>query len=59
MSGTVSRPHLRNLFFRIAAMVNLNIKPIFVLDGNAPDLKKETLEARRKAQSKEREKIEK
>ena len=54
MSGTVSRPHLRNLFFRIAAMVNLNIKPIFVLDGNAPDLKKETLEARRKAQSTER-----
>ena len=51
MAGSVSRPHLRNLFFRVASMVNLNIKPVFVLDGNAPDLKKETLEARRKAQS--------
>lgn len=51
MSGTVARPHLRNLFFRLAAIVNLNIKPIFVLDGNAPDLKKETLEARKKAET--------
>lgn len=47
----VSRPHLRNLFFRTAALINLNIKPIFVLDGDAPDLKKETLAARRRALS--------
>ena len=32
-------------------MVSLNIKPIFVLDGDAPDLKKETMEARRKAEN--------
>lgn len=51
MAGNVSRPHLRNLFFRTATLINLNIRPIFVLDGKAPDLKKETLEARRKAQT--------
>ena len=50
MSG-VSRPHLRNLFFRVNALISLNIKPIFVLDGDAPELKKGTLIARQKAQS--------
>ncbi len=51
MSG-VSRPHLRNLFFRTSAMLALNIKPIFVLDGTvAPELKKETLTMRKKAQA--------
>jgi 5'-3' exonuclease len=35
----------------VASMVSLNIKPIFVLDGDAPDLKKETMEARRKAEN--------
>jgi flap endonuclease GEN len=50
MSGVV-RPHLRNLFFRTSALISLNIRPIFVLDGDAPDLKKETLAARRRALS--------
>ena len=45
----VSRPHLRNLFFRVASLISLNITPIFVLDGDAPDLKKGTLIARQKA----------
>lgn len=58
MTGNVSRPHLRNLFFRTATLINLNIKPIFVLDGDAPDLKKETLEARRRAQSQTQEPVE-
>lgn len=47
----VSRPHLRNLFFRVASLISLNIQPIFVLDGDAPDLKKETLVIRQKAAS--------
>ena len=50
MSG-VSRPHLRNLFFRVNALISLNIKPIFVLDGDAPELKRGTLIARQKAQT--------
>ena len=50
MAG-VSRPHLRNLFFRVNALISLNIKPIFVLDGDAPELKRGTLIARQKAQS--------
>lgn len=47
----VSRPHLRNLFFRVASLISLNVQPIFVLDGDAPDLKKETLIARQKVAS--------
>ena len=50
MHGVV-RPYLRNLFFRTNALISLNIKPIFVMDGDAPELKKETLEARRKAET--------
>ena len=49
MNG-VSRPYLRNLFFRTNALINLNIQPVFVMDGSAPELKKDTLEARLKAE---------
>ena len=49
--SSVSRPHLRNLFFRVNALISLNIRPIFVLDGDAPDLKKGTLIARQKTQT--------
>ena len=41
----------RNLYFRTNALISLNIYPIFVMDGDAPELKKETLEARRKAET--------
>ena len=31
-------------------LINLNIQPVFVMDGSAPELKKDTLEARLKAE---------
>ena len=46
----VSKPHLRNLFFRTAALLSLNIYPVFVLDGDAPELKRAELISRRKAE---------
>ena len=51
-SQHVMKPHLRNLFFRTAALLSLDIKPVFVLDGSAPELKKATLEARSQTQTK-------
>ena len=44
------QPHLRNLFFRTAALLSLNIYPVFVLDGDAPELKRTELINRRKAE---------
>ena len=46
----VTRPHLRNLFFRTAALLALNIRPVFVLDGEAPELKRTEMKNRRKAE---------
>lgn len=50
-NGKVAKPHLRNTFFRTTAMIELGIIPIFVLDGAAPDLKRETLAARKEAET--------
>ena len=46
----VTRPHLRNLFFRTSALLTLNIRPIFVLDGDAPELKRTEMVNRRNAE---------
>lgn len=40
--------HLSGLFYRTLSLLNLGIKPVFVFDGKAPDLKKKTHEARAK-----------
>jgi len=45
--GKVAKPHLRNVFFRTAALVTAGVKPIFILDGAAPELKRATMEARK------------
>ena len=45
-SGAVTRPHLRNIFFRVQALVNIDILPIVVLDGAVPKEKAETVRAR-------------
>lgn len=50
MNNRVTRPHLRNVFFRAAALQALNIQPIFVFDGDAPALKQQTLQVRRAAE---------
>ncbi|XP_077987460.1 DNA excision repair protein ERCC-5 homolog [Glandiceps talaboti] len=43
----VTNAHLLGLFNRICKMLFYRIKPVFVFDGGAPQLKKQTLAARR------------
>nr|XP_045601602.1 flap endonuclease GEN homolog 1-like [Procambarus clarkii] len=44
--GNVTRPHLRNLFFRTLALLNAGVLPVFVLEGVAPSLKWNTITSR-------------
>nr|XP_023662746.1 flap endonuclease GEN homolog 1 isoform X1 [Paramormyrops kingsleyae]XP_023662748.1 flap endonuclease GEN homolog 1 isoform X1 [Paramormyrops kingsleyae]XP_023662749.1 flap endonuclease GEN homolog 1 isoform X1 [Paramormyrops kingsleyae] len=46
MAGRVAKPHLRNLFFRVSALTLMGIKLIFVLEGEAPQIKAETMSKR-------------
>ncbi|EMP42347.1 Flap endonuclease GEN like protein 1 [Chelonia mydas] len=43
MIGVVTKPHLRNLFFRISSLTSMEIKLVFVMEGDAPKLKAETI----------------
>ncbi|XP_061097698.1 flap endonuclease GEN homolog 1 [Conger conger] len=43
MMGRVVKPHLRNLFFRVSALTQMGIKLIFVMEGEAPKMKAETM----------------
>ena len=45
--NAVTNAHLLGLFHRICKLMFYRIKPVFVFDGKAPDLKKETLQRRR------------
>jgi len=40
--------HLSGLFYRMARLLEAGITPVFVFDGEPPESKKETIEARRK-----------
>nr|XP_027237232.1 uncharacterized protein LOC113828451 [Penaeus vannamei] len=44
--GHVARPHLRNLFFRTMALLNNGVLPVFVLEGDAPSMKWNTINSR-------------
>jgi len=46
ISHSVTRPHLRNLFFRINTLLSLDILPVVVLDGTCPLAKSATVQAR-------------
>ena len=43
---SVMKPHLRNIFYRILALRKLGIKLVFVTEGEAPDLKQNTIKKR-------------
>ncbi|XP_071956908.1 uncharacterized protein [Antedon mediterranea] len=43
MQAVVLKPFLRNLFFRITNLTQLGIKLVFVIEGEAPELKCETM----------------
>ncbi|KAM6915139.1 flap endonuclease GEN homolog 1 [Xenentodon cancila] len=46
MMGRVTKPHLRNLFFRVSSLTLMGIKLVFVMEGEAPKLKAETMSKR-------------
>uniref|UniRef100_A0A3Q2YZH2 XPG-I domain-containing protein n=1 Tax=Hippocampus comes TaxID=109280 RepID=A0A3Q2YZH2_HIPCM len=43
MMGRVTKPHLRNLFFRVSSLILMGVKLVFVMEGEAPKLKTETM----------------
>ena len=45
--NAVANAHLLGLFHRICKLLFYRIRPIFVFDGRAPDLKRDTLNRRR------------
>uniref|UniRef100_A0A665WZC1 Flap endonuclease GEN homolog 1 n=1 Tax=Echeneis naucrates TaxID=173247 RepID=A0A665WZC1_ECHNA len=49
MMGKVSKPHLRNLFFRVTSLTLMGVKLVFVMEGEAPKLKAETMNKRTEA----------
>ncbi|NXA22368.1 GEN endonuclease, partial [Ibidorhyncha struthersii] len=46
MIGVVTKPHLRNLFFRFSFLTSMGIKLVFVVEGEAPKLKADTMSKR-------------
>ncbi|XP_040920548.1 flap endonuclease GEN homolog 1 [Toxotes jaculatrix] len=46
MMGRVTKPHLRNLFFRVSSLTLMGVKLVFVMEGEAPKLKAETMNKR-------------
>ncbi|NWU52356.1 GEN endonuclease, partial [Dromas ardeola] len=46
MIGVVTKPHLRNLFFRFSFLTSMGIKLVFVMEGDAPKLKADTMSKR-------------
>ncbi|MFT7810674.1 flap endonuclease GEN homolog 1 [Arapaima gigas] len=46
MMGRVTKPYLRNLFFRVSTLTLMGIKLIFVMEGEAPKIKAETMSRR-------------
>ncbi|KAM9070889.1 flap endonuclease GEN homolog 1 isoform X1 [Sarcophilus harrisii] len=43
MVGIVVKPHLRNLFFRISSLTLMEVKLLFVMEGDAPKLKADVM----------------
>ncbi|XP_036891339.1 flap endonuclease GEN homolog 1 [Sturnira hondurensis] len=46
MTGIVSKPHLRNLFFRISHLTLMDVKLVFVMEGEPPKLKTDVMNKR-------------
>ncbi|XP_060044396.1 flap endonuclease GEN homolog 1 [Erinaceus europaeus] len=46
MIGTVVKPHLRNLFFRISCLTLMDVQLVFVMEGEAPKLKADVIRKR-------------
>ncbi|XP_048354876.1 flap endonuclease GEN homolog 1 isoform X1 [Sphaerodactylus townsendi] len=48
MTGVVTKPHLRNIFFRVSSLTLMGIHLVFVMEGDAPKLKADTMSKRSK-----------
>ncbi|XP_075454528.1 flap endonuclease GEN homolog 1 isoform X1 [Ascaphus truei] len=46
MVGVVTKPHLRNLFFRVSSLSLMGVKLVFVSEGEAPRIKADTMSKR-------------
>ncbi|XP_075057498.1 flap endonuclease GEN homolog 1 [Mixophyes fleayi] len=46
MVGVVAKPHLRNLFFRVSSLSLMEVKLVFVSEGEAPKVKADTMNRR-------------
>ncbi|KAL8589204.1 hypothetical protein ACOMHN_017006 [Nucella lapillus] len=52
MQNRVLKPHLRNLFFRISTLLQMGVRLLFVIEGEAPALKHEEMSRRLQARNK-------
>ncbi|XP_072500345.1 flap endonuclease GEN homolog 1 isoform X3 [Notamacropus eugenii] len=46
MIGTIVKPHLRNLFFRVSSLTLMGVRLLFVTEGDAPKLKADVMSKR-------------
>ncbi|XP_071850698.1 uncharacterized protein [Apostichopus japonicus] len=46
VQGRVVKPHLRALFFRVSNLLQMGVKLVFVVDGEPPEMKWETISSR-------------
>ncbi|XP_039516457.1 flap endonuclease GEN homolog 1 [Pimephales promelas] len=46
MMGKVTKPYLRNLFFRVLSLTLMGVKLVFVMEGEAPRIKADTMSKR-------------
>lgn len=49
LKANVNKPHLRNLLFRVLHLTRLGIRLVFVVDGVAPELKRQAIVKRSQA----------
>ncbi|XP_077782562.1 flap endonuclease GEN homolog 1 isoform X3 [Podarcis muralis] len=49
MVGIVRKPHLRNLYFRVSLLTLMGIHLVFVMEGESPELKADTMRKRTEA----------
>lgn len=51
LKANVLKPHLRNLFFRVWNLTRVGVKLVFVVDGEAPEVKWEAIVKRNEARN--------
>jgi flap endonuclease-1 len=57
-SGGNVTSHLTGLLYRTSNLLRMGIKPVYVFDGKPPELKKKTIQERRKAKERAKQEME-